>query len=212
MLCVQRTGWGKSAVYFVATALLRERGAGPDAHRQPAAGAHAQPARRGRARSGCAPTRSTRPTATSGSAVQELLADDAVDLLLVSPERLNNPAFRERMLPLFASRAGPARRRRGALRLGLGPRLPARLPADRRRARAAARRRRRARHDRDGERPRGRRRHRAARGGEPAHLPRRARADEPAPRGRRDAAPRAPAGVARRAAARRCRARGSSTR
>ena len=29
MLCVQRTGWGKSAVYFVATALLREQGAGP---------------------------------------------------------------------------------------------------------------------------------------------------------------------------------------
>src|ERR1700683_5825488 len=28
-LVVQRTGWGKSAVYFVATALLRGRGAGP---------------------------------------------------------------------------------------------------------------------------------------------------------------------------------------
>ena len=28
-LVVQRTGWGKSAVYFVATALLRPRGAGP---------------------------------------------------------------------------------------------------------------------------------------------------------------------------------------
>ena len=28
-LVVQRTGWGKSAVYFVATMLLRERGAGP---------------------------------------------------------------------------------------------------------------------------------------------------------------------------------------
>jgi ATP-dependent DNA helicase RecQ len=28
-LVVQRTGWGKSAVYFVATALLRELGQGP---------------------------------------------------------------------------------------------------------------------------------------------------------------------------------------
>ena len=28
VLVVQRTGWGKSAVYFVATALLRARGAG----------------------------------------------------------------------------------------------------------------------------------------------------------------------------------------
>src|SRR3712207_5450076 len=39
-------------------------------------------------------------------AVEDLMARDAVDLLLVSPERLNNPAFRERMLPQFASRAG----------------------------------------------------------------------------------------------------------
>src|SRR4051794_19835293 len=29
VLCVQRTGWGKSAVYFIAAALLREEGAGP---------------------------------------------------------------------------------------------------------------------------------------------------------------------------------------
>ena len=29
VLCVQRTGWGKSAVYFIATALLREAGGGP---------------------------------------------------------------------------------------------------------------------------------------------------------------------------------------
>src|SRR5690242_12478383 len=29
VLCVQRTGWGKSAVYFIATALLRARGSGP---------------------------------------------------------------------------------------------------------------------------------------------------------------------------------------
>ncbi|HEX4250011.1 MAG TPA: hypothetical protein VH008_19255, partial [Pseudonocardia sp.] len=28
-LVVQRTGWGKSAVYFVSTALLRARGKGP---------------------------------------------------------------------------------------------------------------------------------------------------------------------------------------
>ena len=29
VLCVQRTGWGKSAVYFIATGLLREHGEGP---------------------------------------------------------------------------------------------------------------------------------------------------------------------------------------
>src|SRR5215207_4254730 len=61
VLCVQRTGWGKSAVYFLATALLRERGAGPAL---------------------------------------------IVSLLLISPERLNNPQFRDTMLPLFAERVG----------------------------------------------------------------------------------------------------------
>ena len=29
VLLVQRTGWGKSAVYFIATRMLRDRGAGP---------------------------------------------------------------------------------------------------------------------------------------------------------------------------------------
>ena len=38
--------------------------------------------------------------------MRELLAADAVDLLLISPERLNNPQFRETMLPLFAERVG----------------------------------------------------------------------------------------------------------
>ena len=41
---------GKSAVYFVATALLRAAGRGPDGDRLAPAGAHAQPGRRRRAR------------------------------------------------------------------------------------------------------------------------------------------------------------------
>ena len=49
VLLVQRTGWGKSAVYFIATKLLREQGAGPDAARVSPAGADAQPDRDGRA-------------------------------------------------------------------------------------------------------------------------------------------------------------------
>ena len=38
--------------------------------------------------------------------IQALLDADAVDLLLISPERLNNPQFRARMLPVFAERVG----------------------------------------------------------------------------------------------------------
>ena len=106
VLCVQRTGWGKSAVYFVATALRARGGRRPDADRLAAAGADAQPDRGGRAARHPRAHRSTRPTATRGPRSRALLAADAVDLLLISPERLNNPQFRAEMLPLFAERVG----------------------------------------------------------------------------------------------------------
>ena len=48
-LVVQRTGFGKSAIYFIATRLLRDAGAGPDAGGVAAAGPHARPGGGGRA-------------------------------------------------------------------------------------------------------------------------------------------------------------------
>ena len=63
-LVVQRTGWGKSAVYFVATALLRAAGRGPDGDRLAAAGADAQPDRRRRAGRHPRRDRSTPPTSS----------------------------------------------------------------------------------------------------------------------------------------------------
>jgi ATP-dependent DNA helicase RecQ len=38
--------------------------------------------------------------------IRDRLADDSIDLLLISPERLNNPRFRDEMLPLFAASVG----------------------------------------------------------------------------------------------------------
>jgi len=105
VLCVQRTGWGKSAVYFLATALLRERGVGPALIVSPLLALMrnqiAAAERLGiRARTINSTNRG------EWEEVRELLAADAVDLLLISPERLNNPRFREDMLPLFAARVG----------------------------------------------------------------------------------------------------------
>ncbi len=71
--------------------------------------------------------------------VRDWLARDAADLLLISPERLNNPQFRDEMLPAVRRLGWPARDRRGALHLGLGARLPSGLPARRGHARAVAR-------------------------------------------------------------------------
>ena len=179
VLCVQRTGWGKSAVYFLATALLRERGAGPDADRLAAAGADAQPDRGGRAaRHPRAHDQLDQPRRL-GRGARRCSAADAVDLLLISPERLNNPQFRDEMLPLFAERVGLLVVDEAHCISRLGPRLPARLPAHRATCSSALPDgRRRAGHDRDGERPRGRRRRRAAAArarGRAAHLPRPAR-------------------------------------
>ena len=86
-------------------------------------------------------------------------------MLLVSPERLNNPGFRDEVLPRLAATCRPAGGRRGALHLRLGPRLPARLPPDPHPARRPARRHPGARHHRDRQRPGHRRRRRAARQG-----------------------------------------------
>jgi ATP-dependent DNA helicase RecQ len=105
VLCVQRTGWGKSAVYFVATRLLRDAGSGPTLIVSPLlALMRNQIEAAGRLGLRAHTINST--NRDEWAAVRELLAEDAVDLLLISPERLNNPAFREEMLPLFAARVG----------------------------------------------------------------------------------------------------------
>src|SRR5687767_12474715 len=84
VLCVQRTGWGKSAVYFVATALLREAGAGPTLIVSPLlALMRNQIAAAERLGLRAHTVNST--NRDEWERVQGLLADDAVDLLLVSP-------------------------------------------------------------------------------------------------------------------------------
>jgi ATP-dependent DNA helicase RecQ len=105
VLCVQRTGWGKSAVYFIAAALLREQGAGPALIVSPLlALMRNQIAAAERLGLRAHTINSTNREAWAE--VRDLLAADAVDLLLISPERLDNPTFRAEMLPLFAERVG----------------------------------------------------------------------------------------------------------
>jgi ATP-dependent DNA helicase RecQ len=105
VLCVQRTGWGKSAVYFVATALLREAGAGPTLIVSPLlALMRNQIAAAERLGLRAYTVNST--NRDDWEDVRERLAAGTIDLLLISPERLNNPRFRDDMLPLFASTVG----------------------------------------------------------------------------------------------------------
>ena len=105
VLCVQRTGWGKSAVYFIATALLRRQGSGPTVLVSPLlALMRNQIAAAERLGIRAVTVNST--NRDDWAAVRARLEADDVDLLLISPERLNNPEFRSTMLPLFVERVG----------------------------------------------------------------------------------------------------------
>jgi len=105
VLVVQRTGWGKSAVYFIATALLRELGEGPTVIVSPLlALMRNQIAAAERAGITAVTVNSANPE--EWEQVYNQVAEGAVDVLLVSPERLNNPDFRDHVLPELAESAG----------------------------------------------------------------------------------------------------------
>ncbi|NYE95791.1 ATP-dependent DNA helicase RecQ [Psychromicrobium silvestre] len=104
-LVVQRTGWGKSAVYFVASLLLRARGAGPTLIVSPLL-ALMRDQIAAAERAGVRAVAINSANATEWDEVREALAADRVDVLLISPERLNNPAFRDRELPELIRRTG----------------------------------------------------------------------------------------------------------
>jgi len=105
VLCVQRTGWGKSAVYFLATALLRRRGAGPTVLISPLLALMRNQIEAAQ-RLGLRAVTVNSTNRDGWDAVRAQLDADEVDLLLISPERLNNPQFLSTMLPLFIERAG----------------------------------------------------------------------------------------------------------
>ena len=104
-LVVQRTGWGKSAVYFVATLLLRRRGGGPTVLVSPLLALMRDQIAAAR-RAGVRAVAINSTNAHEWSDVLAQLDRDEVDVLLVSPERLNNPSFRDQQLPQLIPRIG----------------------------------------------------------------------------------------------------------
>jgi ATP-dependent DNA helicase RecQ len=104
-LVVQRTGWGKSAVYFVATALLREAGAGATVIVSPLL-ALMRNQIDAAARAGIRAATVNSANTADWERTYDAVAAGEVDVLLVSPERLNNPDFRDRVLPRLTASAG----------------------------------------------------------------------------------------------------------
>ena len=104
-LVVQRTGWGKSAVYFVATALLRAQGAGATVIVSPLLALMRNQVAAAE-RAGIRAHTINSANVEEWDGVQAQVHAGTVDVLLVSPERLNNPSFRDDVLPKLAAETG----------------------------------------------------------------------------------------------------------
>lgn len=104
-LVVQRTGWGKSAVYFISAKLLRATGHGPTVIVSPLlALMRNQVAAADRAGVHAATINSS--NVADWAEIHDRVRRGELDVLLVSPERLNNPDFRDEVLPALADDAG----------------------------------------------------------------------------------------------------------
>ena len=104
-LVVERTGWGKSAVYFVACLLRRRQGAGPTVIVSPLL-ALMRDQLAAAERAGIRAAVINSANATDWEETIEAVRAGAVDLLLISPERLTNPRFRDTVLPILVADLG----------------------------------------------------------------------------------------------------------
>jgi ATP-dependent DNA helicase RecQ len=102
LLVVQKTGWGKSFVYFIATKLLREAGCGPALLISPLLAlmrnqiAAAQ-------RMGLRAATINSENQNEWIAIERSIRANQIDILLISPERLANDRFRNQVLATAAS-------------------------------------------------------------------------------------------------------------
>jgi ATP-dependent DNA helicase RecQ len=103
LLVVQKTGWGKSFVYFIATKLLREQGAGPALLISPLLALMRNQIAAAK-RMGVRALTINSENREEWEAVEAKVARDEVDILLISPERLANEHFRTEVLGPVAGR------------------------------------------------------------------------------------------------------------
>lgn len=105
VLVVQRTGWGKSAVYFLASKLIREMGGGPTLLVSPLLALMRDQLINARRMGLTAETINSANT-DEWNHIYDRVRNDEVDLLAISPERLNNPQFVSDALADLAQRSG----------------------------------------------------------------------------------------------------------
>ena len=106
LLVVQRTGWGKSAVYFISTKLLRERGKGPTVIISPLLALmrnQIDSAARYGVRLG---TINSSNSQAENEHTKVATLNDSLDAIIISPEQLSKPDFIETVLKPIADRVG----------------------------------------------------------------------------------------------------------
>jgi ATP-dependent DNA helicase RecQ len=105
VMVVQRTGWGKSIVYFIATRILRDGGAGPALLISPLLALMRNQIEAAR-NIGLRPVTIHSENRDQWKQAQAALSRNACDILLISPERLANAEFRRQVLPRFQKSIG----------------------------------------------------------------------------------------------------------
>ncbi len=103
-LLVARTGFGKSAVYFSATRMLRDRGWGPTVVVSPLLALMRDQVAAAE-RLGLVAVTINSSNIDSWAEMEERIGRDEVDLLLIAPERLANAGFRRRVFDTMQTRA-----------------------------------------------------------------------------------------------------------
>ncbi len=102
LLVVQKTGWGKSFVYFIATKLLREGGSGPALLISPLLALMRNQIAAAE-RMGVRAATINSDNIDDWAQIEAKLLHGEVDILLISPERLANERFRTQVLASIAA-------------------------------------------------------------------------------------------------------------
>jgi len=103
LLVVQKTGWGKSFVYFIAAKLLRDAGNGPTLLVSPLLALMRNQIAAAE-RMGVRALTINSDNVDDWAAIESAVRRDEVDILLISPERLANDRFQDQVLGRVASR------------------------------------------------------------------------------------------------------------
>ena len=103
LLVVQRTGWGKSSVYFISTKIFRDRGMGPTIIVSPLLALMRNQIESAK-RLGIIAETMNSTNHDDWQAVTQRILNNQIDCLLISPERLANDSFIETVLQPIADR------------------------------------------------------------------------------------------------------------